>query len=301
MAGLKKIVITGVSGFIGFNLARYLGTDYEIIGIDKEPWKDSACYKFYQQDINDPLPNIKDVYAVIHLAAKAGVRESQDNFEQYVKDNILGTKNLLDKCKDWKPKLILLASSSSVYGDSKEPSHEIDKLHPKSLYAASKVAMEEIGSSYSESILDCPITSLRFFTVYGPNQRKGLAIRNFIDNILREVPITIYGDGFQRRDFTYIDDLCYMIECLLVNPEKLNNIKTLNLGYGITHSLYDIIYTTSKLTGKVVRMKYEPKDPHDVYKTETDPSLLSFLIELNEPVSLEEGLKKQIEWSKKWN
>jgi len=244
----KKIIITGISGFIGSNLARHLikKGNYDIIGIDKVNRDIPKEVKFYLLNINDELPSFKDVYAVIHLAAKAGVRESQEKFDQYVFDNIYGTKNILDICsKIWRPNIILMASSSSIYGDNQgKPSKEEDPYQPKSLYALSKIAMEQMTESYlNNGILKSQLCNLRLFTVYGPNQRKGLAIRNFIDNILRYENITVYGDGTQTRDFTYIDDLCTIFE-RLINAECIP--RYLNAGLGNSVSLNKVINIISR-------------------------------------------------------
>ena len=284
----KRIVITGCSGFIGSRLAEYLSNTYRITGIDKSYWsRDIKNTIFIHQDINEPLPEMDDVYAVIHLAAKAGVRESQEKFDEYVKDNILGTKSILDMCaKSWKPKQILIASSSSIYGERHN-----DEYHPKSLYAMSKVATETIAESYRNSKLlpETNICCMRIFTVYGPGQRRGLAIGNFIDNMLQDKPIVVYGDGTQRRSFTYIDDLCRGIEELLLEGRWLPH--TIDIGYSNTASINDIIYNLSKLLNKNVTIQYEDWDRHDVYKTKSNPC--GMLPTIQTP--LVKGLKRQID------
>jgi len=287
----RKIVITGSSGFIGSHLSEFLSRFYNVIGIDREL---GSKHTIYHQDINNKLPDISNVYGVIHLAAKAGVRESQSNFEQYVKDNIIGTKNILDKCVDsWRPKHIMLASSSSVNGDTS------DKYKPKSLYAMSKIAMEDILKTYvnNGTINDLTMTSiLRIYTVYGPNQRKGLAIRNFIDNILQDKPITLYGDGSQRRDFTYIQDLCYRIENLLDVYNEDSNLNTYHLGNGTNYSINEIIMMISRLSKKDVTIHYETMNRYDVMETlsKREPPHIYGSI-----TPIEFGLDTQIKWTKK--
>jgi len=283
----KKVIITGISGFIGSNLAEFLDTDYYIIGIDRNQWKNQGDRPFFLRDINDKLPDLHDIYAVIHLAAKAGVRESQDNFEQYVHDNILGTKSILDKCRDWKPSIILVASSSSVSGD-KERGHS-----PKSLYAVSKVATEEILNSYVRNglIPRETITSILIpYTVYGPNQREGLAIRNFIDAIIREKPITIYGDGSQSRDFTYIEDLCKKIKQMLDEPHSIGDVT--HLGSRQQYTLNQIIHIISRITENPVTIKYVPRNRFDVDSTLAPYSCTDKI------TPIERGLERQIKWAK---
>lgn len=283
----EKLLITGISGFIGSNLSESLRKKYKIIGIDRNnTTKLHKSIDFYQHDINyEPLYKGKVDY-VIHLAAKAGVRDSQDKFSDYVYDNILGTKTILDNCvKYWKPKRILIASSSSVYGDDYNY-----RYHPKSLYATSKVATEQIAESYYNSGLLDSICCMRIFTVYGPRQRKDLAFRKFIDNILNDKPIVIYGNGEQSRDWTYIDDLCPAIEELL-------NIKVLpfkiDMGACESTSLNKVISIIGNITGKEIKIKYEDMNRHDVFNT------YSHRETIKNPTPIEEGLRKQIEWQKK--
>jgi len=288
----KIILVTGCSGFIGKHLCNNLSKTYNIIGIDKVRGEINKDVDFYKQDIND-APIFRDkVYAVIHLAAKAGVRESQSNYKQYVLDNIIGTKSILDNCVEyWKPEKILIASSSSIYGDRNN-----NEYHPKSLYAMSKVATEMIAESYrnSELLPETKICSIRIFTVYGPGQRKGLAIGNFIDNMLQDKSIIVYGDGTQKRDFTYVEDLCGGIEFLLrePNPEIPN---TTDIGWGTSTTINEIIHNISKLLNKKVTIQYEDWDKQDVYETKS--KLNDWLY--GKPTPLEEGLRRQIKWQEK--
>jgi len=293
---MKKILITGVSGFIGTHLAKYLQKKYQVIGIDKVlPDKPIQFVEYYQEDINDKPAFRNRVYAVIHLAAKAGVRESQKKFDEYVHDNILGTKSVLDNCvKYWKPKKILVASSSSVYGDGESlPMREDNHRQPKSLYAMSKCATEDICASYRNSgLLTCPICCMRIFTVFGPNQRDGLAIGNFIDAMLRGEYMTIYGDGNQSRDFTYVLDLCKMIDRLL-DKNTLHSV--LNMGLGITYSLHDIIYKLAVITKCPILKTHIPRDPQDAMQTWSDTMYLDYYIEGITPTPIDKALEAQVD------
>ena len=282
----EKVLVTGSSGFIGSHLVEHLRKDYDVIGIDKNSDVYHKDVKFYQQDINDE-PTFKDkVDIVIHLAAKAGVRDSQDKFDEYVHDNILGTKSVLDNCiKYWKPSRVYIASSSSIYGDTINYGY-----CPKSLYAMSKVATEMIATSYRNSKMLHNIYCMRLFTVYGPKQRKGLAMREFIDKILKDEPITVYGDGTQSRDFTYIDDLCKAIKTQIkICPYDW----MIDMGNSHPVTLNSVIHTIAEITGKDITIHYESQDIHDVMKTCSDRCVIE------NPTSLYEGLRKQIEWQKK--
>jgi UDP-glucuronate 4-epimerase len=301
MGDKRVIVITGCSGFLGRHLCKYLSKEYYIIGYDKvQPHKDFARYidRFVHRDITEELLKHHNIYAVIHLAAKAGVRESYDNTEEYLKNNIYGTKCVLDACvKWWKPQKILLASSSSVYGDIIFPSKEGDITNPKSIYAMTKLTMETLAKVYLDSkLLDCNICNLRIFTVYGEHQRKGLAIRNFIDNTLEDKPIIVYGDGSQSRDFTYIDDFCLIVEGLL---RKGYLPFVLNTGFGDTTTVKEVIDIISKHLDRHINIKYEPMNRYDVQKTQSDTMLLDLTLpNIQQTVDVEEGIKRQIEWSK---
>ena len=300
----KNIIITGSSGFIGSALIEHLHKKYNIIGIDKRsPLKrlsNTDC-KFYIRNINnlDLLPNCGEVYAVIHLAARAGVRNSHKDFECYCEDNILGTQKVIDKCiSDWKPKKLLFASSSSVYGDSEysgKSQRESYDTKPKSPYAMSKLAGEILLDTYRRCgmLKGINTTSLRFFTVYGPNQRNELAIRSFIDCVLKDEPIKLYGTGKQRRDFTFIDDVCDAIEVLL---ERDYNQSIYNIGSGKPQTINDVIYKISKYLDKNVTINYLPRDIYDVDETY---ACIDMMKPFWQPkVDFDEGLKRQIEWQK---
>lgn len=304
----KRIIITGSVGFIGTALVKYLNKDYNIIGIDRRYPPDNFSqvknYIHYPIDINDmgTLTEAKNIYAVIHLAASPGVRESHENFKQVCKDNILGTQRIIDRCiSDWKPEKLLIASSSSVYGDNGKDGHalrEDEIINPRSPYAMSKVANEQLMTTYKNcGLLDgIKTASLRFFTVYGPNQRNELAIRAFTDWILRDEPIILYGTGEQIRDFTHIDDICSGIKALMESdlPHDIYNI-----GSNDCHSINEIIYLICKITGKNVTINYQPRNMYDVDATLADIDRIFNDTHWQPEINFEDGLRGQIEWQKK--
>jgi nucleoside-diphosphate-sugar epimerase len=297
-----------VSGFIGSSLALYLNRltkDYQIIGIDREKidTADLARVKFYHQDINDPLPDIKNIHTVIHLAAQAGVRESQEQFDKFVQDNIIGTWNIIEKCiSTWKPKKFIFASSSSIYGDCSEKAKETDTLKPVSLYGFTKVACEKLIETYKNNGLldETECISLRFFTVYGPRQRSGLAIANFIDWILHDEPITVYGNGTQKRDFLFIDDLCEAIKLLIDNPMNIpyNTHEIFNVASNKPYSLNEVIYYISTLLKKTVEIDYQPRNRYDVLNTSADISKIQHFINWSPGTKLDDGIRRQIDYAK---
>ena len=306
----KVICITGASGFIGTALTKYLSKDYDIIGIDRRPPPDELMkfknYTHYLKDINhlmiSDLPKAKNPYAVIHLAANPGVRDSHENFEAVCRDNILGTQRIIDKCiSTWKPKKILLASSSSVYGDLGKDGHaleESDGVSPRSPYAMSKVAGEALVETYKNcGMLDgIETASMRFFTVYGENQRLGLAIRAFTDAILRDEPITLYGTGEQIRDFTSIDDICSGIKALL--EEEILHWDIYNIGSGNSISINQIIQRIGTYLDKSVTINYQPRNRYDVDATRADITNICDDTCWEPKTDFDDGLKKQILWQK---
>lgn len=288
----KKIIVTGASGFIGSALVKWLCDRtvegmfdvYRIIGIDRNPipeeLKDLHDYRHHQCDINDNLPDERDIYAIIHLAAKAGVRGT--NFNEYLQDNVQATQKLLEKCKTWKPKKFIFTSSSSIYNN-------------QSPYAYTKIACEELVNMYKKNeSLKCKFITLRLYTVYGPNQREGLAIRNFVDGILSGNPITIFGNGHQRRSFTYIDDICEAYRLTLEN--NING--DYDVGSNYTPALFFVIHEICKLTNKPVTIKFEPFNPLDAFEISAVGRNEEFCEKTGwfPNTKFEDGLRNQILW-----
>jgi len=301
----KTILITGIDGFIGNALYNHLKDKYYIIGIDKSNsnnYSNSRFLKFIQQDINDEIPKLnKKIFAVIHLAAKAGVRESYSKFESVCRDNILATHNIIkESVNNWKPIKLLIASSSSVYGLSYtfgKSQGEIRSIpKPISPYAISKLTCEYLLKMERYQHRNIQMTSLRFFTVYGPNQRKGLAVREFIDGILNEKPITVYGDGNQRRDFTYIEDVCNAIEVMLRLPIIHSEY---NIGSGVNRSLMSIIHDICNITKKEAIIRFKEKNRFDVDYTLADITRMKEDFWWQPKTEWIDGLEKQIEWQRR--
>ena len=213
-----KALVTGCAGFIGSNLTdRLLDLGCEVIGIDcftdyysrtikeanlSNALKDSN-FKLREDDILHTY-KFPEVDYVFHLAAQAGVRASWGkSFEIYTKNNIEATQKLLEYYKDINIKKFVYSSSSSVYGDAKLPMKEDSLLKPISPYGASKLAAEHLCYLYWKNY-NVPTVSLRYFTVYGPRQRPYMAIHKFINSILNDEQIAIFGNGEQTRDFTFV-------------------------------------------------------------------------------------------------
>ncbi len=309
-----KILITGAAGFIGSNLVdRLLNHGNQILGIDNfDAFYDKKIkltnllkaqqevnFKFSEIDIMD-LDNLRQYFkenqidVIIHLAAKAGVRPSIENPDTYFETNVMGTLNVLNCMKEFNIKKLIFASSSSVYGNNfKVPFSESDNVDfPISPYAASKKAAELLCHTYHH-LFGFEIFCLRFFTVYGPRQRPDLAISKFIQNILDNQPITLFGAGNTKRDYTFIDDIIWGI-CSSIN--KLKGFEVINLGESQTISLIELVTEIEKAVGKKAIIEWKKMQQGDVFQTYADITKANLLLDYNPSTSIEAGLKKQLEW-----
>lgn len=309
------ILITGGAGFIGSSLAdELLKAGQDIIVVDnlndyyspeiKENnifWAlTQKNYKFYKADIEDrdELENIfakNKIDAVVHLAARAGVRPSIEHPLEYVKTNILGTVNILELMKKYGVKKMVIASSSSVYGNCMEQKFDegLKISEPISPYAATKSACEQICYTYSH-LYDMNIVCLRFFTVFGPRQRPDLAINKFVRLIKEGKEVPMFGDGTTKRDYTYIDDIVAGIKSAIEYDKSKYEI--FNLGGGAPITLRDMIQTIEDVLGKKALIKEYPMQPGDVYQTISDCKKAEKLLNYHAKTSFKEGIKKFILW-----
>jgi nucleoside-diphosphate-sugar epimerase len=308
-------LVTGVAGFIGWRVGEFLLKEGKaVLGIDNlndaydvtlKYWrlnelKKSEKFKFYQIDITNfqALKTLFETYsisAVIHLAARAGVRASLENPWVYVDSNITGTLNLLELMKDFGVKKMVLASTSSIYAGQSPPFHEDLKVDtPLSPYAATKKGAELLSYTYHH-LYGLDISVVRYFTVYGPAGRPDMSIFRFIKWIYEEKPIKIFGDGTQARDFTYIDDIARGTIASL----KPLGYEIINLGGGKNPiSINQIIEILERLIGKKAKREYLNFHKADVKVTWADISKAKKLLNWEPEISIEEGLKRTVNWSK---
>lgn len=283
---METILITGVAGFIGSSLADdLLKKNYSVIGIDN--FNDYYDPKIKAQNIEWALknPNFtlfkadicnqkemhhiflnRRIDAIVHLAARAGVRPSLEQPLLYEQTNCLGTNTILEEAKRNGIKKLVLASSSSVYGNNKSvPFKETDDVSfAISPYAATKKANEIMAHVY-HSVYGMSIVMLRFFTVYGPRQRPDLAINKFVQKISRGEPIDFYGNGETYRDYTYISDIVNGIEKSLEYLNGNPNVyEIINLGSNNPITLAKMVETIEKELGKKARINRLPMQPGDV-------------------------------------
>ena len=235
--------------------------------------------------------------AIIHLAAKAGVRPSIEDPVGYQQANVIATQNLLEFAKAENIKQFVFASSSSVYGVNPNVpwSEDTAVLKPISPYASSKVSCELLGHAYSH-LFGIRFLSLRFFTVYGPRQRPDLAINKFVRLIEAGEPIPVFGDGSTRRDYTFIDDILYGIIGAL--HYEGSNYEVMNLGNDQTTTLSEMIQTIEEVIGKKAIIDRQPEQPGDVPQTWANVSQANQLLAYRPTTSFYEGIEKFVTWRK---
>ena len=236
---------------------------------------------------------------IIHLAALAGVRNSFLKPKGYVDTNIIGSFNILEKTKQFKIPHIIIASTSSVYGQKKKfPVRESDNTdRPISIYAATKKSMEVISYVYSYNF-NIKVTILRFFTVYGPYGRPDMALYNFARNCKKNKFINLFNKGNHKRDFTYITDTTKAIESVIFSKKKLDNFDIFNVSNGKSVELKKYVSEIEKNLKKKIRKRLVTMQPGDVHKTHGSNNKLKKYFSYKPKVSVSEGVKKFIEWFK---
>ena len=313
---METILITGCAGFIGSHTAELLlKNGFNVLGIDnfdsfysKSLKQKNLSYLFNQNNFSfieiditnknnfHQLPHNIDY--VVHLAAKAGVRPSISNPNEYINTNIIGTHHILDWMKVSGIKKMIFASSSSVYGNNaKVPFSESDNVdYPISPYAFTKKAGELLNHTFHH-LYNVDILNLRLFTVYGPRQRPDLAIRKFVELIKHDQPVTIYGDGLTGRDYTYVEDITHGIYNGLIYLRNNNNVfETINLGNSSPVLLSDLVTLIYQLLKKEKNITFLPMQEGDVNLTYADIQKAKKLLNYHPAINLEEGLKRFINW-----
>ena len=310
---MKNILITGAAGFIGYNLAKNLIEDKEtnVTGIDSlndaydnnlkklrlRNLENNDNFTFSKIDLSnqESLTDIEgsNFDCVIHLAARAGVRQSFRNPEKYILDNTISTANLASFIKKEEIRKFLIASTSSIYGDSGESAMKEDvdeKYPPPSVYATSKLS----GELMAKTILDGTGTCIqipRFFTVYGPYGRPDMSILRFIHWVFTETEILLYGDGNQKRSFTYIDDVVSGLSSLISSNES----GVFNIGSNKTVSLNEVISLIENELDKTSKINYQPRAFKDVDVVIPNLDRMKTL-NWNPSTPIDVGVSKTIKW-----
>lgn len=312
---MKTHIVTGAAGFIGSHLAETILQQGDcIIGIDQindyynpdlkkaniAHLKEYTGFKFIQDDIQnlDWLELLKDVDVVYHQAAQAGVRASWgDSFRHYTERNINATQVILEAAKETNSlKRFVYASTSSVYGNAETmPTPETIPPQPVSPYGITKLAAERMCWLYYQNF-NVPVTALRYFTVYGPRQRPDMAFHKFFKAAIEERAISIYGDGQQTRDFTFISDAIAANLAAATVPEAVGEI--FNIGGGSRAVLMDVLATMEKAIGQPLKKEFIGQARGDARHTSADITKAKNILGYDPQVPLAEGLAKEWEWIK---
>jgi UDP-glucuronate 4-epimerase len=318
-----NILVTGGAGFIGSHLCeRLVDRGHDVIAVDNfdpfyaaatkrrnvEAIRDHPRFTLLEEDIREPdeveaglrRAGFESLDAIVHLAARAGVRPSIEAPLVYSKVNLDGTVAMLELARKMEARRFVFGSSSSVYGNNeKVPFAESDAVErPISPYAATKRAGELLCHTYHH-LFGMSVVCLRFFTVYGPRQRPDLAIHKFTRLISEGKPIPVYGDGSTRRDYTYVDDILQGVEAAIgLTAAEEPVFEIVNLGESETTSLSRLIELISAALGREPVIDRLPLQPGDVERTFADISHARHILGYAPSTKVEDGIPKFVKWFK---
>lgn len=309
---MSHALVTGAAGFIGSTLTdRLLADGVRVTGVDLfTDYYDPAIkrrnlegalrhpgFTLLEIDLGaDDLTTLPEVDVVFHQAAQPGVRASWGReFAAYTHHNVLATQRLLERYRGSRLERFVYASSSSVYGDAETfPTPETLVPRPFSPYGVTKLAGEHLALLYGRNF-GLPVTALRYFTVYGPRQRPDMAFHRFCRALLRGEPITVYGDGRQSRDFTYIADA---VEANVRAWHRAAPQSVYNIGGGSQVEVVQAIAKLEAALGVKAVLQHEPLPPGDPARTRADASRLAADLGYSTTVGIDEGLAAEAEWAR---
>jgi UDP-glucuronate 4-epimerase len=308
----RTALVTGCAGFIGSHLTESLLADgCSVVGLDcfndnygraqklrnLEHAREWEHFEFVPLDLafGELFDLVADCDAVFHLAAEPGVRSSWgDRFAKYVRNNIAGTQQLLDAARPFPEKRFVFASSSSIYGEAvTRPTHEDAMPMPHSPYGVTKLAAEHLCQAYRINYGVDAVT-LRYFSVYGPRQRPDMAFNIFCHAALSDEPITVFGDGNQTRDFTFVDDVVSATRLAAEAREPQAHV--FNVGGGSHITVRTALDLIEQFAGRKLDVRYRAREAGDVRDTLADISRSRELLGFETGVSFEQGLLSEFEW-----
>ena len=306
-------IVTGAAGFIGSTLSeKLIGAGHRVTGIDcfhtyydrniKEgnlrQLRENKAFTFHESNLLNTGPDILLSGDIIyHLAAQPGVRASWgESFSEYVVNNIQVTQRILEIVKGASSlKKFVFASSSSVYGACRDyPLKETAHPNPVSPYGVTKLAAEHLCSMYRDSY-GVPVTSLRYFTAYGPRQRPDMAFHKFFRAVMEHKPIVVYGDGNQTRDFTFVSDIAEATMAAGLDFTTAS-CRTINIGAGSSMPLNRIFGYLSEITGSKPEIQYRADERGDMRDTLADITAAREVLGYSPKMAVYDGLERQYEW-----
>jgi UDP-glucuronate 4-epimerase len=329
---MKRILITGCAGFIGFHSCRrLLDAGHQVVGFDNvnsfydEGLKNARLgilgkhqsFQFIKGDITQ-ADCVRELFSrnqfdwIVHLAAQPGIRHSLEEPQLYVRSNVLGFTNVIEEARQWNVQHFVFASSSSVYGsNAKVPFSEADSVdHPISVYAATKKSNELLAHVYAH-LYRLPITGLRFFTVYGPWGRPDMAIYKFCRAIFEGTPIQAYNRGHMVRDFTYIDDVvecvARVLECPPQSGKHLGQSNEMtppchiyNVGSSHTIEVAELIHMLERQIGRKAIVEWLPSQAGDLPRTYADTQALFQKFGYRPTTPIEDGIGRFVTWFREY-
>ncbi len=333
---MRKVLVTGTAGFVGFHLARLLLAEgFRVHGYDgmsdyydvrlkqrrhqillQTPHFTATEAQLEDRETLDRTADAFQPDIIVHLAAQAGVRYSLENPRAYLDSNVIGTFNVMELARRHQVQHLLMASTSSVYGANEAmPFAETDKAdHQLTIYAASKKATESMSHAYAH-LWHIPTTLFRFFTVYGPWGRPDMALYKFVEAILNDRPIDIYNHGEMYRDFTYVTDLVRAIRLLIDTPPPMPGTaepvlndslspaapwRVVNIGNSDKVKLLDFVDAIEVATGRKAKRNYMDMQPGDVPATWADASLLRSLTGYAPQTDVKDGIAAFVAWYREY-
>lgn len=308
-----RALITGVAGFIGSHLAdRLLSDGAEVVGVDSitdyyapemklrnlKFLESRGGWHYLEQRVSAVTPaDLEGVDVVYHLAAQPGVRASWQEFDTYVELNLIETERLATSIVRAGVPTAVFASSSSVYGDlSRYPATETDTTRPRSPYGVTKLAGEKLWDAY---VFANPmrVAALRFFTVYGPGQRPDMATQRLVRAALEGTTFTLFGDGEQRRDFTFVNDVVNACIDVGISPNlQTDSVNVLNVGGTGDVSMRQLVALVEEAAGRPINIDWKPAQVGDVLRTGADISTIQSLTGWQPNTTIEAGVRMHVDF-----